>query len=87
MLSPADLQREAEATGFRAEALEKVLRLLELLEGVRRHPFLKSRVALKGGTAHGPISRSGASALSTTAGSVWPCCCHCVPLRRSFSII
>jgi len=51
MLSPADLQREAEATGFRAEALEKVFRLLELLEGFRSHPFLKSRVALKGGTA------------------------------------
>lgn len=51
MLSPADLQQEAEATGFRSEALEKVLRLLELLEGFRSHPFLKSRVALKGGTA------------------------------------
>ena len=51
MLSAADLQREAEATGFRGEALEKVVRLLELLEGVRSHPFLKHRVALKGGTA------------------------------------
>lgn len=51
MLSPVDLQQEAEATGFRSEALEKVLRLLELLEGFRSHPFLKSRVALKGGTA------------------------------------
>jgi hypothetical protein len=51
MLSPVDLRREAEATGFRSEALEKVLRLLELLEGFRSHPFLKSRVALKGGTA------------------------------------
>lgn len=51
MLSEADLQREAEATGFRGEALEKVLRLLELLEGFRSHPFLESRVALKGGTA------------------------------------
>jgi len=51
MLSEADLQREAAATGFRAEALEKVLRLLELLEGFRSHPFLKPRVVLKGGTA------------------------------------
>lgn len=32
MLSEADLQREAAATGFRVEALEKVIRLLELLE-------------------------------------------------------
>lgn len=51
MLSPTDLQREAAGTGFRAEALEKVIRLLELLEGFRSHPFLGSRVALKGGTA------------------------------------
>jgi hypothetical protein len=51
MLTPADLQREAAATGFRAEALEKVIRLLEVLDGVRSHPFLKSRMVLKGGTA------------------------------------
>lgn len=51
MLSPADLQREAATTGFGAEALERVVRLLELLEGFRGHPFLGSRVALKGGTA------------------------------------
>ena len=51
MLSPEDLQREAAATGFRAEALEKVIRLLEVLDGVRSHPFLKSRMVLKGGTA------------------------------------
>lgn len=51
MLSEADLQREAAATGFTTEALEKVLRLLGLLEGVKSHPFLKSRVALKGGSA------------------------------------
>lgn len=51
MLSPADLQREAVAAGFGVEALEKVIRLLELLEGLRSHPFLGSRVALKGGTA------------------------------------
>jgi len=51
MWTEADLQREAAATGFRSELLEKVLRLLELLEGLRSHPFLKSRIALKGGTA------------------------------------
>jgi predicted nucleotidyltransferase component of viral defense system len=31
--------------------LEKVIHLLNLLEGVNRHPFLKGRLALKGGTA------------------------------------
>ncbi len=51
MLNENDLNREAAAAGFRPEALEKVLRLMELLEGLRSHPFLKSRVALKGGTA------------------------------------
>jgi len=31
--------------------LEKAIRLLNLLEGFRSHPFLKGRLALKGGTA------------------------------------
>ena len=51
MLGASDLQREAASTGFRPEALDKVIRLLELLEGLRSHPFLKTRLALKGGTA------------------------------------
>ncbi|MFQ5705481.1 MAG: nucleotidyl transferase AbiEii/AbiGii toxin family protein [Gemmatimonadales bacterium] len=51
MLSESDLAREAAATGFQAEPLEKVLRLLELLESLRSHPFLKERIVLKGGTA------------------------------------
>jgi predicted nucleotidyltransferase component of viral defense system len=51
MLSESDLQREAAATGFGAEVLEKILRLMELLEGLRSHPFLKGRIVLKGGTA------------------------------------
>ena len=51
MLDLSALQREAAATGFRTESLEKVIRLLDVLEGIRSHPFLKSRLALKGGTA------------------------------------
>ncbi len=51
MISEAELRREAAATGFRAEVLEKAIRLLELLESLRRHPFLRPRIALKGGTA------------------------------------
>jgi predicted nucleotidyltransferase component of viral defense system len=50
-LSAETLRREAGATGFRPEVLEKVIRLLNLLEGLRGHPFLKGRLALKGGTA------------------------------------
>jgi predicted nucleotidyltransferase component of viral defense system len=42
---------EAEATGFRAEVLEKAILLLNLLEGFRSHPYLKERLAIKGGTA------------------------------------
>lgn len=42
---------QAEATGFRTDILEKVGLLIHLLEAVRSHPFLKGRLALKGGTA------------------------------------
>ena len=51
MLTRTDLIREAGATGFQAEPLEKVIRLLGLLDALRSHPFLKTRIALKGGTA------------------------------------
>jgi len=50
-LTRPDLEREAAATGFAAETLEKVIRLLSLLNALRSHPFLKGRLALKGGTA------------------------------------
>ena len=50
-LSKERLEAEAEATGFRAEVLEKVIHLLSLLNGFGSHPLLKTRLALKGGTA------------------------------------
>jgi len=50
-ISRERLRAEAQATGFRAEVLEKVIHLLKLLEGFQSHPFLKNRLALKGGTA------------------------------------
>ena len=50
-ISRERLLAEAEATGFRPEILEKVIHLLNLLQGFRSHPFLKERFALKGGTA------------------------------------
>src|SRR3970040_2338540 len=50
-LTANELAREAAATGFQTEPLEKVILLLELLEAIRSHPFLKERVVLKGGTA------------------------------------
>lgn len=42
---------EASKTGFRPEMLEKAIRLLDLLDNLRNHSFLKDRLALKGGTA------------------------------------
>jgi predicted nucleotidyltransferase component of viral defense system len=50
-LSRERLTQVAEQTGFRQEMLEKAIRLLGLLDGFRSHPFLKGRLALKGGTA------------------------------------
>lgn len=50
-LSRERLTAEAEATGFRPEALEKVIHLLNLLTVFQRHPALGGRLALKGGTA------------------------------------
>jgi predicted nucleotidyltransferase component of viral defense system len=50
-LTPQSLAAEVAATGFGAEPLEKVFRLLALLNALGSHPFLKTRIALKGGTA------------------------------------
>jgi len=50
-ISRESLEREASATGFRAEILEKVIHLFSLLDGFQKHPFLKGKWALKGGTA------------------------------------
>lgn len=50
-VSREKLSAEASATGFRPEILEKVIQLLHLLEALYTHPFLKGRIALKGGTA------------------------------------
>lgn len=45
------LVKQAEATGFRPDMLEKVGLLLQLLDAIRSHPFLKNKLVLKGGTA------------------------------------
>ena len=50
-LSRERLLREAGATGFRPESLEKVIRLVSLLNGIFRHADLRERLVLKGGTA------------------------------------
>ena len=50
-ISPERLLEEAQATGFRPDVLEKVAQLLGLLNATRSHPFLRGKLALKGGTA------------------------------------
>jgi len=50
-LSRERLRREAIPTGFRPDSLEKVIRLVSLLNGIFREPELRERLVLKGGTA------------------------------------
>ncbi|GMT44043.1 MAG: hypothetical protein IEMM0003_0862 [bacterium] len=50
-LSAEKLASEAASTGFRPNVFEKVTRLFELLSTLQQHPFLKGKLALKGGTA------------------------------------
>jgi len=49
--SSSEIMPVAESTGFRAEMVEKVLHLLNLLDALNSHPFLKGKWVLKGGTA------------------------------------
>lgn len=50
-LSRERLLEEASRTGFRPDMLEKVARLLSLLDALQAHRMLKGKLALKGGTA------------------------------------
>jgi len=50
-LSPSEVQQAAGHTGFKADMVEKVLHLLNLLTALNAHPFLKGKWVLKGGTA------------------------------------
>ena len=50
-IDAGQISQAAQATGFDPATLEKVLRLKELLREFYRHPFLKDRLVLKGGTA------------------------------------
>lgn len=46
-----EIQKYAASLGFSPNSLEKVFRLLTLLETLRSNSFLRPRIALKGGTA------------------------------------
>ena len=49
--SPSEVLPVAESTGFNAAVIEKVLHLLNLLNKLNSHSFLKGKLALKGGSA------------------------------------
>jgi predicted nucleotidyltransferase component of viral defense system len=49
--SSSEILPATESTGFKAEMVEKVLHLLNLLTTLNSHPFLKGKWVLKGGTA------------------------------------
>ena len=51
ILDSVTLKQTAAKTGFSTDTLEKVLRLLGLLETLFSHPDTKGKLALKGGTA------------------------------------
>lgn len=50
-VSAAFLTRCAAETGFREDTLERVVRLGEMAEDISRHPWLRTVLVLKGGTA------------------------------------
>ena len=60
-LSRALMQQVANRTRFQPDQVEKVLRLQHLLNEIFRHPYLRPRFVLKGGTAlnlfHFPLPR------------------------------
>jgi predicted nucleotidyltransferase component of viral defense system len=49
--SSSEIFTIAESTGFKMEMVEKVLHLMNLLNTLNSHPFLKGKWVLKGGTA------------------------------------
>lgn len=50
-ISQEKLSNIADETGFRVDVIEKVVHLLNLLNTLNSHPYLKDKLALKGGTA------------------------------------
>jgi predicted nucleotidyltransferase component of viral defense system len=51
LFSKEYLQKLSEQTGFLPEGLQKQMTLLDLLREISRHPLLRTKFALKGGTA------------------------------------
>ena len=48
IFSPSEILPVVESTGFKEDAIEKVLHLLNLMNTLNSHPFLKGKLALKG---------------------------------------
>ena len=77
--SAQTLQLLASETGFQPGALEKALRLLDLLREIAGDPILSDRLALHGGTAlnlfHRDFDRM------SVPSSVWPSRFHILPIQ------
>jgi len=89
----------ANQTGFRSDILEKAIQLLGLLEALRDHPTLESKLALKGGTALNvfyldiprlsvdiDLNYVGAVGREESAGSHFPWSCLSLAMRWNSSI-
>jgi predicted nucleotidyltransferase component of viral defense system len=50
-ISRQEITSLSDSTGFRGDIVEKVIQLLNLLNKLNSHSFLKGKLALKGGTA------------------------------------
>ncbi len=50
-LNKSFLEKKAQETGFVRDTLEKVYRLIDVLEYISENPFLSNKLTLKGGTA------------------------------------
>lgn len=66
MLSRDQLQRAATGAGYQVESYEKAYMLLRLLDAIRAHPFLGTRLALKGGPRSISSSSSSRGSPSTS---------------------
>ena len=58
MIGPAAVRRVAGATGFREEAVEKVLYLTAILGRLRMHPELRNAWTLTGGAGRACCGRT-----------------------------
>ena len=60
-LTPEELAREAAATGFPSDTLEKVFRLMSLLDALYAHPSLEQRIHVAANPMRNSLVHGGAN--------------------------